>query len=382
MDFRVLGPLEVRSDHGPVDLKGTKPRAVLAYLLLHANEPVSWERVAEAVWGEDASADSRKKVQVNVSRLRKALVDPEILATSSAGYQLRVLPGELDSERFEQCVHEGRTALAAGDPESAALVLREGLGLWRGTPLADLTFEAFAQADIARLEEQRLAALETRVAADLEAGRHADLVGELRQLVADNPTRERLAGQLMLALYRCGRQAEALQAFQDARSRLVEDIGVEPGPELRDLQDAVLAQDESLALRPTVIELPRELDPATAPALAGRAGELDRLRERWERAEAGTGALVTLSGPPGIGKSRLAAELAGEVHRAPAPILYASGGGPPDEILEVLDRVREATRPTLVVVDGADRAGAEVLTRLGDLGRELRSVPVLVLASG
>ena len=157
MDFRVLGPLEVRSDHGPVDLKGTKPRAVLAYVLLHANEPVSWERVAEAVWGEDASADFRKKVQVNVSRLRKALVDPEIRATSSAGYQLRVPPGELDSERFEQCVDEGRKALAAGDPDSAALVLREGPGLWRDTPLADLTFEAFAQADIARLEEQRLA---------------------------------------------------------------------------------------------------------------------------------------------------------------------------------------------------------------------------------
>ena len=122
------------------------------------------------------------------------------------------------------------------------------LGLWRGAPLADLTFEAFAQADIAQLEEQRLAALETRVAADLDAARHADLVGELRQLVADNPTRERLAGQLMLALYRCGRQAEALQAYQDARRRLVEDIGVEPGPELRELQDAILRQDESLAL--------------------------------------------------------------------------------------------------------------------------------------
>ena len=114
MDFRVLGPLEVRSDHGPVDLKGTKPRAVLAYLLLHANEPVSWERVAEAVWGEDATPDSRKKVQVNVSRLRKALVDPEILATSSAGYQLRVLPGELDSERFEQCVDEGPEGARCG----------------------------------------------------------------------------------------------------------------------------------------------------------------------------------------------------------------------------------------------------------------------------
>jgi WD40 repeat protein/DNA-binding SARP family transcriptional activator len=382
MYFRVLGPLEVRSDHGPVDLKGTRPRAVLAYLLLHANEPVSWERVAEAVWGEDATPDSRKKVQVNVSRVRKALGDPQILETSSAGYQLRVLPGELDSERFEQSVEEGRKALAGGDPEGAAGMLREGLGLWRGTPLADLTFEAFAQADIARLEEQRLAALETRVAADLEAGKHADLVGELRQLVADHPTREQLAGQLMLALYRCGRQAEALQAFQDARRRLVEDIGVEPGPELRELQDAILRQDEGLAFAPSIVELPRELDPAAAPPLAGRASELGRLRERWERVEAGAGALVTLSGPAGIGKSRLAAELAGEVHRAPATVLYASGGGPPEETMDVLERAREATGPTLVVVDGADQADAAVLTRLGDLGRTLRSMPVLVVAAG
>ncbi len=372
----------MRSDHGPVDLKGTKPRAVLAYLLLHANEPVSWERVAEAVWGEDATPDSRKKVQVNVSRVRKALGDPEILATGSGGYELRVLPGELDADRFEEGVEEGRQTLAAGDPERAAALLREALTLWRGTPLADLTFETFAQADIARLEEQRLAALETRVAADLEAGRHADLVGELRQLVADNPTREQLAGQLMLALYRCGRQAEALQAFQDARRRLVEDIGVEPGPELRELQDAILRQDDSLALQPSVVELPRELDPAAAPALAGRADELARLRERWERVEAGAGALITLSGPPGIGKSRLAAELAGEVHRVPATILYASGGGPPGETLEVLDRAREATGPTLVVVDAADLASPEVLARLGDLGRALRSIPVLVVAAG
>ncbi|MET0973149.1 MAG: BTAD domain-containing putative transcriptional regulator, partial [Thermoleophilaceae bacterium] len=383
MDFRVLGPLEVRSDHGPVELKGPKPRAVLAYLLLHANEPVSWDRVADAVWGEDVSSDSRKSVvQVNVSRVRKALGDADILTTQGAFYELRVRPGELDSDRFERYVEEGRNALAAGDPEGAATLLREGLSLWRGAPLADLTFEAFAQADIARLEEQRLGALETRVTAELAAGRHAALVGELRQLVADHPTRERLAGQLMLALYRCGRQAEALEAFQDTRRRLVEDIGVEPGPELRELQEAILRQDDSLDLQPSVVELPRELDPAVAPPLAGRTAELAKLRERWERVEAGSGALVTLSGPPGMGKSRLAAELAGEAHRAPAMVLYAAGAGPADATLDVLDRAHEATRPTLLVVDDADRANPDVLARLGDLGRSLRALPVLVLACG
>ena len=383
MDFRVLGPLEVRSDHGPVELKGPKPRAVLAYLLLHANQPVSWDRVADAVWGEDVSSDSRKSVvQVNVSRVRKALGDADVLTTKGAFYELRVRPGELDSDRFERYVEEGRKALAAGDPDGAATLLREGLSLWRGAPLADLTFEAFAQADITRLEEQRLGALETRVTADLEAGRHAALVGELRQLVADHPTRERLAGQLMLALYRCGRQAEALEAFQDTRRRLVEDIGVEPGPELRELQEAILRQDESLDLQPSVVELPRELDPAVAPPLAGRTAELAKLRERWERVEAGSGALVTLSGPPGMGKSRLAAELAGEAHRAPAMVLYAAGAGPADATLDLLDRAHEATRPTLLVVDDADRANPDVLARLGDLGRSLRALPLLVLACG
>ena len=149
-------------------------------------------------------------------------------------------------------------------------MLREALALWRGPPLADLAFEPFAQAEIARLEEQRLAALEARVEADLAAGRHAALVGELQRLVAANPTRERLAGQLMLALYRCGRQAEALEAYRDARRRLVADVGVEPGPELRRLQEAILHQDASLELQPAVAELPRELDAATAPPLVGR----------------------------------------------------------------------------------------------------------------
>ena len=382
MDFRVLGPLEVRSERGAVHLGGPKPRAVLAVLLLHANEPVSSARLVEAVWGEDETPVRRKSLQVSVSRLRKALGDPDILATKGASYELHVRPGELDAERFERLVDDGRRALAAGQADEAAATLREGLALWRGSPLADLPVESFALNDIERLEEQRLAALETRVEADLAAGRHAALVGELRQLVADNPTRERLAGQLMLALYRCGRQAEALEAYRSARQTLVDEIGVEPGPELRRLHEAVLQQDASLELQPAVAELPRELDAATAPPLAGREAELARLRERWDRARLGTGGLVVVTGARGMGKSRLAAELAGEAHRRGATILYADGEGPPEAVLAAIGRAREATGPILLVVDDADKARADVLAKLDELSSVLSTLPALVVATG
>ena len=171
MEFRILGPLEVRHQRGPVPLGGTKPRAVLAVLLLHANAPVSAERLAQALWGDDAPARAVKTVQVHVSRLRKALGDESAIDTSAAGYRLRVEPGELDAERFERLAEEGRRALAAGDAEAAADALRAALELWRGPALADLAGEPFAQAEIARLEEHRLTAVETRVEADLALGR-------------------------------------------------------------------------------------------------------------------------------------------------------------------------------------------------------------------
>ena len=218
-------------------LEGLKPRAVLAMLLLHANEPVSAERLAVGLWGQDAPAGAVKTVQVHVSRLRKALGDPEAVSTTPAGYRLRVRPGELDAERFARGVAEGQRALEAGDPQRAGVVLREALGLWHGPALADLEFEPFAAAEIARLEEQRLVALEARVEADLAAGSHGALVSELRQLRAEHPTRERLTAQLMLALYRSGRQAEALEVYRDARQILVEDAGIEPGAELQRLHD-------------------------------------------------------------------------------------------------------------------------------------------------
>jgi WD40 repeat protein/DNA-binding SARP family transcriptional activator len=381
MDFRVLGPLEAFSERGKVELGGPKPRAVLGVLLLHANEPVSAERLAIALEGENAPPRAPKRVQVHISRLRKALGDGDLLTREPAGYRLRVRPGELDADRFRRLFADGRRALARGQADRAAIVLREALALWRGPPLAELAFNAFEQTEIARLEEEWLAAVGARVDADLALGRHAALVGELRQLVADNPTRERLAGQLMLALYRCGRQAEALEEYREARSRLVE-VGVEPGPELRRLQMAILRQDVSLELATEAAELPRELDAATGPPLVGRDVELAWLRERWERARDGEGALVTVTGVLGIGKTRLAAELAGEAHRLGATVLYVDGAGPAEATLAALGHAAETTHPTLVVVDDADQLRADLFTKLGELTRILPTVPVLALASG
>jgi len=380
VEYRILGPLEVRNDAGTVALRGIKPRAVLAVLLLHPNEPVHAELLAHALWGDEVPASAVKTVQVYVSRLRKALADADVLTTTPAGYLLSVRADELDAEVFARLVEDGRRALALGRPERAATTLREALALWRGAPLADLAFEPFAQAEIARLEEERLDALEERVEADLALGRHAALAGELRRLVTAHPTRERLAGQLMLALYRCGRQADALEAFQAARGALIAEIGVEPGPELRRLEEAILQHDAALELPFELPELPAELDPSSAPPLAGRQAELAWLRARFEGVRDGRGTLVTLSGVPGSGKTRLAAELAAEARELGAVVLYADGTGPAEQALLALGCARDAARPTLLVVDDADRASADVRSELAEL--TLATVPVLVLASG
>ncbi|MGI9097776.1 MAG: BTAD domain-containing putative transcriptional regulator [Solirubrobacteraceae bacterium] len=379
MEFRILGPIDVRGDAGAVALGGPKPRAVLAVLLLHANQPVSAERLALALWGEEAPSGAIKTVQVHVSRLRKALGDADILTTTAAGYCLRVLPGELDAERFERLVEDGRRALAEGRPEDAAATLRAALTLWRGPPLGDFAYEPFARAEISRLEEARLAALEARIEADLASGRHAELVAELQQLVAAHPGRERLAGQLMLALYRCGRQVEALEAYSDVRRALVAEVGVEPGPELRELQQSILRQDVALDVTAVATELPAELDATVAPPLAGRDDELEWIRLRWTRARTGTGGAVMLVGAGGSGKSRLSAELATEVHREGATVLYMSAHAPDDAAIDVLRRTRETLRTTLLVVDHAGDAGAALFAELAELVEATRKLPVLVV---
>jgi YVTN family beta-propeller protein len=251
MEFRILGPLEVGEPGRPLALGGAKQRALLAILLLHANEPVSTDRLIEDLWGERPPADAGKSLQIHVSRLRKTLGAADgIVVTQPNGYLIKLGPNDVDLQRFERLAVEGRRALAGGDPGRANDKLGEALALWRGAPLADFAFEPFAQAEIARLEELRLAAVEDSNEARLALGHHAELVGELETLVRDHPLRERLRGQLMLALYRSGRQAEALAAYRDARRALVDELGLEPGPELRKLERAILAHDPALAAPP------------------------------------------------------------------------------------------------------------------------------------
>jgi WD40 repeat protein/DNA-binding SARP family transcriptional activator len=376
MRFGILGPLEVIAESGGVvALGGARARALLAVLLLHANEPVSAERLAVALWGDDAPPGAIKTVQVHISRLRKALGESEIVQTTPAGYRLRVLRGELDAERFDELVDAGRRALADGEPQRASSLLRDALGLWRGPALSDLAHETFAGAEVRRLEERRLAAMELAVDGDLAAGRHGEVVGEIEALVAEHPLRERLHAQRMLALYRCGRQAEALEAFRDARRLLVEEIGVEPGAALRDLHESILRQDASLELKPQAA-LPRELGALASQSMVGREADMAWLREHWERARAGSGELVVITGQPGIGKTRLAAELAREVHRGGATVIYASGRQH-SEVVTAVRNAREATRPTLLVVDDADAS----IDAIGALARELAAAPVLALAT-
>jgi YVTN family beta-propeller protein len=245
MQYRILGPLAVAKDGSEVVMGSGKQRALLVLLLLHANEAVSTDRLIDQLWGESRSSSATKVLQNYVSKLRRLLGD-DVLITRARGYELRVEPGELDLDRFDDLVADGRRALAAGDPEQATAVLAEALALWRGPPLADFAYEAFASAEIDRLDGLRLAALSERIEADLRLGRHDALIGELETLVARYPLQERLRGQLMLALYRSGRQAEALQAYQATRRVLVDELGIEPSQELQRLEHAILVHDPSL----------------------------------------------------------------------------------------------------------------------------------------
>jgi class 3 adenylate cyclase len=247
MEFRILGPLEVAEGSRQIPVVGARQGALLALLLLHGNEVSSSDRLLEELWGGEASERSRNALQQAVSRLRRTLGGGR-LVTRHPGYLLRLEPDELDTERFERLLAEGRAALQAGEASRAAETLRVALVLFRGEPLSDFRYEPFAQGEIARLLELRQEALEERIDADLALGHETELVGELEPLVALNPLREHLTGQLMLALYRSGRQADALESYRRARECLVEELGLEPGPELRELEAAILRQDASLSL--------------------------------------------------------------------------------------------------------------------------------------
>ncbi|UGS37043.1 BTAD domain-containing putative transcriptional regulator [Capillimicrobium parvum] len=253
MDFRILGPLEACNARGEVPLGGARQRALLALLLIHVNETLSTDRLIDELWGDRPPAAPAKTLQMQVSRLRRALAcggPAATLVTRERGYALRADPDRIDAHRFERLAAQGRAQLAGGDAAGAARTLEQALALWRGRPLADLADEPFARPEIARLDDERVAALEQLMEARLQLGADAELVAPLEALIAEHPYRERLRAQLMLALYRADRQADALQAYQDARRRLVDELGIEPGERLRDLERAILAQDRALG-RPT-----------------------------------------------------------------------------------------------------------------------------------
>ncbi|MFL5944894.1 MAG: AfsR/SARP family transcriptional regulator [Gaiellaceae bacterium] len=302
-EFGLLGPLKVTIDGEPVALGGEKRRALIAALALRVDEVVPRERLIDARWGEDPPDTARNTLQVYVSQIRKLLPDG-LLQTTPNGYRLVVDPSAVDVLEFERLTTVARSALTIGNAAAAAETLRAALALWRGPALGDLEREPFAQIEAARLEEERLSALEERAEAELALGRHGQLVAELEGLVAEHPLRERLRGQLMLALYRSGRQADALAVYQRARRTLVEELGIEPSESLRALERAILAQDTALDLHQ--VTAPRHIPTPVTP-LHGRERELsalaDLIRDDATR-------LVTLTGIGGIGKTRLALELA------------------------------------------------------------------------
>jgi DNA-binding SARP family transcriptional activator len=253
LQFRILGPLEVRDRERLVELPRQKQRALLAILLLRAREVVSSDTLVDGLWGEQPPRTARAALQNAVSQLRRAL-GAHVLSSHPGGYLLDVAPEQVDLYRFEGLAAEGRTAAGAERAEK----LREALELWRGPPLADLVFEPFAAGEVTRLEELHAATLEDLIDAELSLGAGIELVAQLENLIAANPFRERLRGQLMLALYRAGRQADALEAYQETRRTLVDELGIEPSAPLRGLEQAILRQDESLAPPPAELEVPPE----------------------------------------------------------------------------------------------------------------------------
>jgi WD40 repeat protein/DNA-binding SARP family transcriptional activator len=315
VEFRVLGPLSVKIDGASIPLGGPKQRALLALLLLAANRVVSRERLIEELFAEQSLASADHALRNHVSRLRKALAaaggEPRIVARAP-GYLLRVEPGELDLERFEGLLADGREAAGAGDPAAAADALRTSAALWEGRPFADLEFEPFVRVEVERLEELRLAAVEERIDAELALGRQLPLVAELESLADEHPYRERFRAQLMLALYRSGRQAEGLDVYRRTRTLLRDELGLEPGVELQELERAILVQDPSL--RPHDGASPpngRPHDVCPYKGLAPFEGEDAELfcgRERLVAELVGRVAeapLLALVGPSGSGKSSL-----------------------------------------------------------------------------
>ena len=311
VDFRLLGPLEIWDDGRQLAIGSAKQRALLAILLLNANRVVPTSRLIELLWGDEPSETVANTLQVAVSQLRKILEKDhprgtpyQVLVSQPPGYLLRVGADQLDLYRFEQLRREADQASQGADPDTTAARLRGALNLWRGPALADVAADPFALAEGVRLNELRIKTLEDRIEAELSLGRHGDLIGELQALVTEYPLRERLRGQLMLALYRSGRQAEASELFHKTRALLIEELGMEPGPGLQRLFKAILNQEVSVApARSRTDNLPTALT-----TFIGRTEEVHDVKERLSGVR-----LLTLTGIGGVGKTRLALQVAKEV---------------------------------------------------------------------
>ena len=294
MEFKVLGPLEVLDGGRSLDLGAPRERAVLAFLLLHANEVVPTDRLAEALWPGKTPKDPANTIQVFVSALRKAFADRrDVLETRGPGYVLHVGHGELDLHEFEDLLARARRE----EPRARVVTLRTALALWRGAPLADLTYDAFVEPEAARLEELRRLALEERLEAELDVGGGAELIGDLQELVAEHPLQERPRALLARALYRAGRQADALGTLREGKRFLGDELGLEPGPELRDLELAILRHDPALAAAPREVET-RARSIVAVPAAAAALPTLRPLAEALARGPTVRELVVACIAPP------------------------------------------------------------------------------------
>lgn len=348
LEFGILGSLQVALAGRPLELRREKERLLLAMLLLHVNTVVPLAQLAAGLWEDSDAPRPPATLRVHVSRLRQALAaggsPTQPIVSTARGYTLEVAPESVDAWRFDRLVEEGRRLAAAGEEQAAAETLAAALALWRGNALGDLPLTSATEPEIARLEEARAAALEDRVDADLRCGRHHELAGELEQLISEHPLRERLWGQRMVALYRSGRQAEALRAYEDLRVLLRDELGIRPGPAIQAVERAILAQDPVLVApagagpRPGLlhegrergvppprsprVRFPRRLLPAGLIPFAGRRAAFDTLVHAWKESAGGETRIVLLSGEAGIGKTRLAGEVARRAHDAGGTVLY------------------------------------------------------------
>jgi DNA-binding SARP family transcriptional activator len=385
LEFRILGPLEIWRGGEQVQIAAARERAIVAVLLLEANRVVATDRLIDLLWGdEDVPPRARQTLHTWMWRLRRRLEPPELFVTRPPGYLLRVQPEQVDLFRFEALLRRGRQALAAGATAEAAQLLGAALHLWRGQPLADVAAKRLRQTEGARLTELHLQAVEGRIEAELALGRHAELIGELRGLVADHPLREELCAHLMTALYRSGRQAEALDVFRALRETLAEQLGVEPGPAIQRLHRAALRADRALDPPPAVADpspvpmtpapgrMPAQL-PADVSAFTGRTEHLDELDRLLTVAEDTTAIVIsTIAGGAGVGKTALAVHWAHRVRdKFPHGQLYVNLRGyataTPMAPIEVLSRFLHALGvPAGQVPLDADEAADLYRTLLAD----------------